>query len=580
MHRSTLLAAGLGACLVGALASCGADSPERQAAEQAAVAGPGASGVFRVERPLPEQYIVVLRSDRDPRSDAAQLAQEHGAQVLHVYEVALRGFAARMNDVAAEAIARNPNVLFVEEDGEVEAVESVQSSATWGLDRVDETARVLDGLYRFASAGTGVHAYVIDTGIYAVHSDFGGRVGAGYTAITDGRGTVDCNGHGTHVAGTIGSATWGVAKQVVLHPVRVLNCQGSGTWSGVIAGVDWVTGNAARPAVANMSLGGGASSAVDTAVANSIASGITYAVAAGNSGANACDYSPSRVGAALTVGATTSGDAVASYSNFGSCVDLFAPGSAITSTWSNGGTNTISGTSMATPHVAGAAALYLGNGHGGASASEVREAIVGASTPGALSQVAAGTPNRLLYAYSLGGGTATAQTAPPTFSPAPGTYSDAQSVTLSDATPGAQIHYTTDGTTPTTSSALYAGPIAVSTTATIKAIAVAAGYTQSTVASGTYTIQVQAPQIPTAATPSFDPPAGGSFPGPVSVTISDVTPGATIHYTTDGSAPTTSSAMYTGPVRLSTSTTLKAIAAAPGYAQSAAATGKYNIRKR
>jgi serine protease len=483
-----------------------------------------------------------------------------------------------MSEVAAAAIARDPAVLFVEEDGEVEKVESIQSSATWGLDRIDETARALDGLYHYASAGSGVHAYVIDTGIYAAHPDFGGRVGEGYSTILDGRGTNDCDGHGTHVAGTIGSTTWGVAKQAQLHPVRVLNCRGSGTWSGVIAGVDWVTGHAVKPAVANMSLGGGASSSVDAAVGSSIASGITYAIAAGNSAADACNYSPARVGAALTVGATTSGDAVASYSNYGNCVDLFAPGSSITSTWNNGGTNTISGTSMAAPHVAGAAALYLGNGHGGASASEVGDAIVGASTTGALGGLAAGTPDRLLYAYTLGGGAATAQTGTPTFSPAPGTYSAAQSVTLSDATPGAQIYYTVDGTTPTTSSAPYTGPIAVSTTTTIKAIAVAPEHAQSAVASGTFTIQ--APQAPAAATPTFDPPAGGSFPGPISVTIGDATPGATIYYTTDGSTPTTSSAVYTSPVPLSASTTLKAIAAAPGHAQSAVASGKYNVRKR
>jgi subtilisin family serine protease len=574
MRRSILLAAG-----IGALASCGPDTPEApRPAERAAIAAPGASGLARVERPVPDQYIVVFRSDRDPRPDAARLAQQHGAQVLHVYRFAVRGFAARMNEVAAAAIARDPAVLFVEEDGEVEKFEAVQSSATWGLDRIDETARVLDGLYHYASAGSGVHAYVIDTGIHAAHPDFGGRVGEGFTAISDGRGTNDCDGHGTHVAGTIGSSTWGVAKQVQLHPVRVLNCRGSGTWAGVIAGVDWVTGNAVKPAVANMSLGGGAASSVDTAVNNSIASGITYAIAAGNSSADACNYSPARVGAALTVGATTSGDAMASYSNFGRCVDLFAPGSSITSTWNDGGTSTISGTSMATPHVAGAAALYLGNGHGGASASEVGDAIVGASTAQALSRVGSGTANLLLYAYTLGGGTAAAQTAIPTFSPAPGTYSDALSVMLSDATAGALIYYTLDGSTPTTSSTTYGGPIAVSATTTVKAIAVAPEHAQSAVAIGTYTIQ--ASQAPAAATPTFDPPAGGSFPGPIFVTIADATPAAAIYYTTDGSTPTMSSPPYTGPVPLSASATLKAIATAPGFGQSAVANGKYNIRKR
>ena len=202
---------------------------------------------------------------------------------------------------------------------------------------------------------------MIDTGIRASHQEFAGRIGNGFTAITDGQGTNDCNGHGTHVAGTTGGTTYGVAKQVTLHPVRVLSCSGSGSNSGVIAGVDWVTANHVKPAVANMSLGGGVSTALDNAVQNSIAAGVSYAVAAGNSNANACNYSPARAANAVTVGSTTSSDARSSFSNFGTCVDLFAPGSSITSAWytSNTATNTISGTSMASPHVAGALALYL-----------------------------------------------------------------------------------------------------------------------------------------------------------------------------------------------------------------------------
>jgi subtilisin family serine protease len=250
------------------------------------------------------------------------------------------------------------------------------------------------------STGSGVNAYVIDTGIRTTHTNFGGRAVGGFTAINDGRGSTDCNGHGTHVAGTIGSTTWGVAKAVRLIAVRVLSCSGSGSNSGVIAGVNFVTSNhtAGQPAVANMSLGGGASTALDTAVNNSIADGVTYAVAAGNSNTNAANSSPARVANAITVGSSTSSDARSSFSNFGSVVDIFAPGSSITSTWStsNTATNTISGTSMATPHVAGVAARYLQT-NPGASPATVRNALVADATTNVLTGIPSGTANRLLF---------------------------------------------------------------------------------------------------------------------------------------------------------------------------------------
>jgi subtilisin family serine protease len=241
-----------------------------------------------------------------------------------------------------------------------------------------------------------VTAYVIDTGIKYTHQDFGTRASFGYDAV--GTGGVDCNGHGTHVAGTIGGSTYGVAKGIKLVGVRVLNCSGSGTNAGVIAGIDWVTAHAVKPAVANMSLGGGASSALDAAVSRSISSGVTYAVAAGNSTANACYSSPSRVGPAITVGATTSTDARASYSNYGTCLDIFAPGSSITSDWysTNTATNTISGTSMASPHVAGAAALVLAN-NPAFTPAQVRDSLVGKATANVVTNAGSGSPNRLLY---------------------------------------------------------------------------------------------------------------------------------------------------------------------------------------
>jgi Subtilase family/Bacterial Ig domain len=304
-------------------------------------------------------------------------------------------------------------VAFVEEDGEVHAV-ATQTPATWGLDRIDQRALPLSSSYTYNQTGAGVHAYVIDTGLRATHAQFAGRVGNGYTAINDGRGTSDCNGHGTHVAGTVGGTTYGVAKSVTLHPVRVLNCSGSGTTSGVIAGVDWVTANRVKPAVANMSLGGGASSALDTAVVNSTNAGVTYAVAAGNSNANACNSSPARVAAALTVGATTSTDARASYSNYGSCLDIFAPGSSITSAWytSDSATNTISGTSMASPHVAGAVALYLQTAPT-ATPAQVAQAVVAIATQGVVTSPGSGSPNRLLYSLFSGG---SSDVTPPTVS--------------------------------------------------------------------------------------------------------------------------------------------------------------------
>ncbi|MBI2795880.1 MAG: S8 family peptidase [Gemmatimonadetes bacterium] len=347
---------------------------------------------------IPGQYIVVFKKSAPPSSQVMRsVIPMPGVQVRHVYGAALNGFAATLSDAAREQLAANPDVDYIEPDQVMSAV-TTEAGATWGIDRIDQRSLPLSTTYSYTGTGAGITVYIIDTGILFTHAEFGGRASLGYDAVGDGRNGVDCNGHGTHVSGTVGGTVYGVAKGVALKAVRVLNCSGSGTNSGVIAGVDWVTANHGAGAVANMSLGGGASTALDNAVTNSVNSGVTYAIAAGNSNRDACRYSPARAPAAITVGATTSSDARASYSNYGSCLDLFAPGSGVTSAWNTSptATNTISGTSMASPHVAGVAALYRA-ANPGVSPAAVASALVANATLGVVGGAGRSSPNRLLF---------------------------------------------------------------------------------------------------------------------------------------------------------------------------------------
>jgi subtilisin family serine protease len=404
MQRLRTIAASLGAL---ALAACQDATPPTA---PLAPSGTSALAVLPANaEPIPDQYIVMFKSDvANHGALGRQLLAAHGGSLRFQYNV-IKGFAAHMPAAAAAAIARHPDVALVEQDQVVHLV-GVEANPTWGLDRIDQRTLPLDQSYSYGTTGAGVTAYIIDTGILFSHSEFGGRAVTGVDEVTPGGTAADCNGHGTHVSGTVGGSTYGVAKGVSLVAVRVLDCGGSGSISGVTAGIDWVTTNHHSPAVANMSLGGGQSAALDQAVTNSINSGVTYAIAAGNgdifgNAQNACTTSPADVPAAITVSATDNTDTKASWANTGTCVDIFAPGVNITSSWytSATATNTISGTSMATPHVTGAAALFLETNPAAAPAT-VASALTSNATAGAVKSPGTGSPNLLLYTGFIAGG--------------------------------------------------------------------------------------------------------------------------------------------------------------------------------
>ncbi|MCC0096211.1 S8 family peptidase [Streptomyces flavotricini] len=406
MRHTRRKIAGLSAIAVAALALGAAGALPASAADagtQGVIENAGAPGA------VAESYIVTLKDSaaRSTADSGKAVARRYGATIGRTYSAALNGYSVTVSEAQARKLAADPAVKSVVQNRTftVDDAQGTQPSPpSWGLDRIDQHPLPLDNGYTYPDkAGEGVTAYIIDTGVRISHTEFGGRASYGFDAIDNDNTAQDGHGHGTHVAGTVAGNSYGVAKKAKIVGVRVLDNNGSGTTEQVVAGIDWVTQHAVKPAVANMSLGGGADSALDTAVRNSIASGITYGVAAGNESTDASSKSPARVAEAITVGATTSTDAKASYSNYGSILDIFAPGSSITSSWGTGdtATNTISGTSMATPHVVGAAALYLSQ-NPASTPAQVRDGLVAAATPNVVTGPGSGSPNRLLY---VGGGT-------------------------------------------------------------------------------------------------------------------------------------------------------------------------------
>ncbi len=469
-------------------------------------------------------YIVVLKGSNSSSSVEADISRAGGRTERRFTRV-LNGLSVRIKNSEVSRLRNNPNVLSVEPDQQMFAVDTQSPTPSWGLDRIDQRSLPLNSTFTATAQGSGVDTYIVDTGIFASHSEFTGRLAAGFSSIADSNGTNDCNGHGTHVAGTTAGTIYGIAKSATLIPVRVLDCSGSGSNSGVIAGLDWIVAHhiSGKAAVVNMSLGGGASTALDTAVQNVINDGIVMVVAAGNSNVDACSTSPARATNALTVGATgqysagETTDSRSSYSNYGPCLDIFAPGSRITSSWIGGSTatNTISGTSMAAPHVAGVAAVLFGR-YPGSTASEIASMLRTSATPNVVIGPGTGSPNYLLYLDPLGGTPtapdAVAPVAPSaptaiTVAPSPGSLSIAFTAGAAGTSPITNYKYSLDGgaTWLTRSPASTLSPIIVSGltngstySVAIRAISTAGDGIASTLVNATIPSAPSAPLLVTA----------------------------------------------------------------------------------
>lgn len=389
LTRLALLCAAMPLCSLAATASAGQPAPAAAIPQQYIV-------VFHT----PQQALSDLRSQQQWTSQQVnELVNKTGVTALRTFDQTISGMLVQADSQQLAALKKVPQVAYIEANSPVQLQPQpgvAQQNPTWGLDRVDQRNLPLDRQFNPAYNGQNVTTYVIDTGVMVEHSDFGGRARHGYDFVDNDAVAQDCNGHGTHVAGTIAGSEYGVAKQAAVVGVRVLNCAGSGTIAGVIAGVDWVAGQQpGQTKIGNMSLGGGASQALDDAVNRAVGRGVFMAVAAGNNNADACNYSPARAAQVFTVGSSTSADQRSGFSNFGNCVEIFAPGSDIKSAWNNGGSNTISGTSMASPHVAGVAALYLQQ-QPALSPAQLGQQLISNATPNVLSGVN-GAPNRLVY---------------------------------------------------------------------------------------------------------------------------------------------------------------------------------------